>query len=181
MQWNESFNRRFSCRYAWACQCFVFPSFLYLYLPQTDRQPSWSIKQFSCLSVKLYKSFTLLWIRSCIMHWQAAIKLSTLLSRYSDWDQSSDVLQRWLLLALILLSFSPTFYHFPSSHTSHAIFCLLPYLISSLISTLFFPQPPSWHSTFAFVKQTLWRPVCEGGAGTWMTQNCQRTHVGCHH
>lgn len=165
---------------------FFHPFCIYISPRQTDRQLFWSIKQFSCLSVKRYKSFTLLWIRSCIMHWQAAIKLSILLSRYSDWDQSSGILQLWLLLALVFLSFSPTFYPFPSSHTSHAMFCLLPHLISSLILTLFFPQLLSWRSTFAFVKQTLCfacstrRPACEGGAGTRMTQNCQRTHVGCH-
>lgn len=84
-------------------------SILSVFISPPDRQPFWSIKQFSCLSVKRYKSFTLLWIRSCIMHWQAVIKSSTLLSCYSDWDQSSGILQLWLLLALVFLSFSPTF------------------------------------------------------------------------
>lgn len=57
-----------------------------------DSQPFWSIKQFSCLAAKRYKSFTLLCIMSCIMHWLAVIKTFILLSSYSGWDPSSGVL-----------------------------------------------------------------------------------------
>lgn len=60
-----------------------------------DSQHFWSIKQFSCLAAKRYKSFTLLCIMSCIMHWQAAIKTFTLLPSYSGWDPSSGVLSNF--------------------------------------------------------------------------------------
>lgn len=79
------------------------------------------------------------------MHWQAAIKTSTLLPSYSGWAPSSGVLFNFGCFSRIaLLSSSPTFYLFiPSSHAFSSVSSLLPHLLSPLISPLFFPQPPA--------------------------------------
>lgn len=113
-----------------------------------DSQPFWSIKQFSCLAAKRYKSFTLLCIMSCIMHWLAVIKTFILLSSYSGWDPSSGVLfnfgcfsRRFCRAQVLHFTF-----FFLSSHTFHSVSALLLHLLSPPISLLFFPQPPSRRS-----------------------------------
>lgn len=135
-----------------------------------DSQPFWSIKQFSCLAAKRYKSFTLLCIMSCIMHWLAVIKTFILLSSYSGWDPSSGVLfnfgcfSRRFCRAQVLHF---TFFFSPPTPSILSLLCF--YTCFLLPSRHFFSLSLHLDAAFAFVKHTL----C-------FAQNCQRTHAVCH-
>lgn len=99
---NESLNNDWFFLSGYLRRLFI----LSVFRSPPDSRPFWSIKQFSGLPAKRYKSFTLLCIMSCIMHWQAAIKTFTILSSYSGGNPSSGVLFNFGCFL------SPTFYLF---------------------------------------------------------------------
>lgn len=149
---------------------------LSVFRPPPDTQPFWSIKRFSCLPAKPYKSFPLLCIMSCIMHWQAAIKTFILLSSYSGWNPSSGVLFNFGCFSRRFLpSSSPPFYLFFPPPTP-SILSLLCFHTCFLLSSQHFLPSASISNIHCFlpglVRQDT-EPACEGGAGRRTTQNCQ--------